>query len=167
MCGLVAASSGSACPRAGRPAAGPLARLGPSSNEESGGRLGLGSNPYPTNRRRLPQGGPPPSPEAAAPSLALGPAAAPWCRRRRHASSIRAMECRCHCLDALPSWPPALAPPPCHGATAAGVRRRRAPAPMRRRAPSPRAPSAAGGVLRQAPPLAGPCAKGNHLPMAD
>ena len=76
----------------------------------------MGSNPHPTNRRRLPQGAPPPSPEAAAPSLALGPAAAagvhppsePWsaaatawtrCRRglqplrRRHAMALPQPAC--------------------------------------------------------------------------
>ena len=52
----------------------PICSARPEQQRREGGGQGWG--PIPTNRRRLPQGAPPPSPEAAAPSLALGPAAA-------------------------------------------------------------------------------------------
>jgi len=69
----------------------------------------------------------------------------------------------------LPGRAAVVASSPCAAARPWRYRSRRAP-PSRPSAYAPEgavAAGAAGGALRQAPPLAGPCAKGNHLPMAD
>ena len=135
MCGLVAASSGSACPRAGRPAAGPFARLGPSSNEERGAvRVGVQSPrtvaACPRGRRLLPLkplpltwpwGLPPPPACILHPSHGV-PLPLPG-RAAVVASSpcAAAMPWRYRSRRAPPSRPSAYAP---EGAVAAGAERR-------------------------------------------